>query len=296
MKILSRKFKTKPSQKTISNWMNEYKQLCSFHNLRKHMQKIYSPGTIIEKYTLMHNNLPYIFQVHMAKMELLFKNKLYSNEFSKISRFHKPLKKYFEKIPTRDFPHHIFQENKNGEEQSKEKRASQLKFDYLEIKKMKKRNSACRLSGWALNLAKTNKERHQTIQDFMLINDSTTIAAEIPVYLTNWDAGYYRNQRGFIFKLSKDATPITGHIDILQIRNGKIHILDYKPEAGKVDAVNQLTVYALALSRKMNLPLKDFKCAWFDEKNYFEFFPLHAVYKKKRFGMEQKKLEKNRKV
>ena len=23
----------------------------------------------------------------------------------------------------------------------------------------------------------------------------------------------------------------------------------------------------------------DFKCAWFDEKDYFEFFPLHVVYK-----------------
>jgi len=24
------------------------------------------------------------------------------------------------------------------------------------------------------------------------------------------------------------------------------------------------------------------KCAWFDEKNYYEFFPLHVVYKLKK--------------
>jgi hypothetical protein len=65
----------------------------------------------------------------------------------------------------------------------------------------------------------------------------------------------------------------------LQIRNGLIHILDYKPEAGKVNAVNQLTIYALALASRTKLAVKDFKCAWFDGKSYFEFFPLHAVYR-----------------
>ena len=31
-------------------------------------------------------------------------------------------------------------------------------------------------------------------------------------------------------------------------------------------------------SRRAGLPLKFFKCGWFDEKDYFEFFPLKAVY------------------
>ena len=131
-----------------------------------------------------------------------------------------------------------------------------------------------------LQLKKHNKEKHTAIQDFMLINDSTTIAVEVPVYLTNWDVGYYRNQKGFIFPLSNYTTPITGHIDLLQIRNGLIHILDYKPDAEKQNPIEQLTIYAMSLSRKLNLPLKDFKCAWFDESNYYEFFPLHMVYKK----------------
>jgi len=29
------------------------------------------------------------------------------------------------------------------------------------------------------------------------------------------------------------------------------------------------------------LELRDFKCAWFDENSYYEFFPLHTAYKKK---------------
>lgn len=110
----------------------------------------------------------------------------------------------------------------------------------------------------------------------MLINDSVTVAVEIPVYLTAEDLAYYRG-RGFA--LNFDSSVITGHIDFLQIRNGYLHILDYKPDAKKERHAHvQLTIYALALSRRSGLPLKHFKCAWFDEHDYFEFFPLQGVY------------------
>jgi len=61
-----------------------------------------------------------------------------------------------------------------------------------------------------------------------------------------------------------------------------IHILDYKPEADKVNAVHQLTLYTLALASRTQLAVKDFKCAWFDNTRYYEFFPLHVVYKKRK--------------
>jgi ATP-dependent exoDNAse (exonuclease V) beta subunit len=110
----------------------------------------------------------------------------------------------------------------------------------------------------------------------MLLNDSVTMAVEVPVYLTRDDITYYRN-RGF--DLDFDTDLITGHIDFLQIRNGFIHILDFKPEARKEKHAHvQLTIYALALARRAGLPLKIFKCGWFDENDYFEFFPLKAVY------------------
>jgi len=64
----------------------------------------------------------------------------------------------------------------------------------------------------------------------MLVNDSVTVAVEIPVFLTNQDIEYY-SQHGFDLDFESDI--ITGHLDFLQIRNGHIHILDYKPEARK---------------------------------------------------------------
>jgi ATP-dependent exoDNAse (exonuclease V) beta subunit len=100
---------------------------------------------------------------------------------------------------------------------------------------------------------------------------------EIPVYLTREDVAYYRSRE---FDLPIDTDMITGHIDFLQVRNGFLHILDYKPEASKEKHAHvQVTIYALALARRTRLPLKMFKCAWFDEKDYFEFFPLQGVYK-----------------
>ena len=122
-----------------------------------------------------------------------------------------------------------------------------------------------------------NRKRHETLQRFMLVNDSVTVVVEIPIYLTAMDLAYYRN---YGFNLDFEAEVVTGHIDFLQIRNGRVHILDYKPEARKeTHAHVQLTIYALALARRTGLPLKVFKCAWFDEKDYFEFYPLTGVYK-----------------
>jgi hypothetical protein len=45
--------------------------------------------------------------------------------------------------------------------------------------------------------------------------------------------------------------------------------------------VTQLATYDLALSRRTGMPVKAMKCAWFDERDYFEFFRLSAVYPKR---------------
>ena len=71
---------------------------------------------------------------------------------------------------------------------------------------------------------------------------------------------------------------ITGHIDFLQVRNGSIHILDYKPDARTNKPIAQLVAYALALSRLVpGLTLADFRCAWFNETCYNEFAPARVL-------------------
>lgn len=264
------KINPKPSQKTISNWINELKLTTTFNRLRQQAKQQFPPEELISSYDFLHNNLNYKFQTHNFKLSYL------TNNNEKLQR----IKTYLEKISTSNFPHHIFKPNPEIEEKSG--RASQSSFKTLDINPLKKQNLANKLCSWALNLAKTNKQRHQSVQDFFIANDSTTVATEVPTYLTNDDLLYF-NSHSFLLNPKDFKTPITGHIDLLQIRNSLIHILDYKPEANKTNPVEQLTIYALALASKTKLPLTMFKCAWFDENNYFEFFPLHAVYQKQKF-------------
>jgi len=256
---------------TISSWINKYKQICTFCRLREEAIGL-SKKEMLFSQKLQHNQV-YNFQLHKAKLELQSKE-LLPQKFQL-------LRVHLEKVPKEQFPHHIFQPKQDAEELPVLARSSQVKFDInKDMITIEKNNLSSRLASLALNLAATNKQRHEAIQNFMLINDSTTVACEVPVYLTGDDIKYFQS-RGFTLNLDGYQTPITGHIDILQIRNGLLHILDYKPEADKVNPIEQLTIYALALASRTKLALKDFKCAWFDENNYFEFFPLHAVYSKR---------------
>ncbi len=99
------------------------------------------------------------------------------------------------------------------------------------------------------------------------------MATEVPVYIRREDIAHMENI--LKFKISDDGkillkgkkTPtdlpklLTGHIDFVQIRNGQVHLLDYKPNAAKEKPIEQLTWYALALSRLTGLRLFEFKCA-----------------------------------
>ena len=62
-------------------------------------------------------------------------------------------------------------------------------------------------------------------------------------------------------------------IEFLQVRNGAVHILDYKPDARTNKSIAQLTLSALMLTRLAGLRLFDIKFAWFNEEQYCEFFP-----------------------
>ena len=121
------------------------------------------------------------------------------------------------------------------------------------------------MAQFALELAKKSTERHQVIEDFFLINDSATVATEIPVFLNPKEA------KSFGLSITQ---PLTGHIDILQVRRDRIHILDYKPGArSETKAAQQLFLYALALSKRTKIPNKNMTCAYFDENIYFQFTP-----------------------
>ncbi len=299
-KFLKEKTGVDVKESSLANWVKEYEGLCRYSRMRPYGLKLYSPHQVIQKVRLFHRQV-YEFCYHRAKTALILQE-------YKHSKFDN-LREYLEAVQT-ECPHQFFKE---GGRMSEDK----AKFSLNEVVIREKQNFATRIANLCLQAVNDNKLRHSALQRFMLCNDSVTVATEVPVYMDDMDIEHMQEVLGFRIPVSlraersnlgenclKDSSAkksgdcraslamtgnrklamtkvISGHIDIVQIRNGAIHILDYKPaKSTKRDKpVSQLTLYALALSRLTGLRLYDFKCAWFDENAYYEFFPLHVVYK-----------------
>jgi ribosomal protein L37AE/L43A len=245
-RVMRRRYHREIPERTISSWLNEYRPLSTYSRLRVVGRKHFPPETLIRSHTFHHQQV-YRFQVHQAKLEILTQPAGQSAAHN--SGDIASLEGYLASIETH-FPHHLFQATGH--------RSSKFPAE-LRPPIAKKENHATRAAALVLPTSPNNKKRHETLQRFMLINDSVTLAVEVPVFLTKEDTAYYRCAG---FDLNFESDVITGHIDFLQIRNGYIHILDYKPEAKKeTHAHVQLTIYALALARRASLPLRVFKCA-----------------------------------
>jgi transposase-like protein len=274
--LINYKYGIKISPQIISRWVEEYKNYLPFLRMRKFIIKNYSKKELFEESKLIHQQI-YNFKFHRAKIDLILNEKFGHFKF-------KPLKDFLELVSA-ECPHQIFRE--------KQERASEKKNDFNlnQVKITPKNSSASGFANLVIQAVNNNKERHEVLEEFMFFNDSVTIALEIPVLLDFEDLNHYKYELNFEVPFSlKEKEYLTGHIDLIQIRNGSIYIMDFKPSAKKEKPIAQLTLYALALSRLTGIRLYYFKCAWFDSKDYFEFFPLHVVYK-----LNKKKLSKNQK-
>jgi transposase-like protein len=264
---VSRKYGIAVSRQNLKNWLTSFREYLPFARLRPLIAERYDRHQAFLESQLLHG-LVYAFKYHRAKADLIV------GRSKEHAVFH-PLQTFLENVP-RQTPHNLFRDQRV--------RASTHKpcFDLDGVQITPKDNAAVKNARVVLQAVANNKLRHEVLQEFMLVNDSVTVAVEVPVTLTEKDIRHFRDILGFTvpFNLG-DQGVVTGHIDIIQIRHGMIHILDYKPNAKKIKPIEQLTIYALALSRLTNLRLYHFKCAWFDDENYFEFYPLTVVHKKK---------------
>jgi hypothetical protein len=262
---------------TISRWLQAHPGLTTYRRLRAIGRKLFSPPMVIRVTKLFHTQV-YEFGYHRAKLAFLRDGALDDRRagdtaFASIADF-------LESVP-RACPHDLFRRDDGA-------RASSLAKGFLSLKRLivvEKQNTATKMAALIIPACGSNFDRHPKLQRFMLANDSTTVAVEVPIWLREHDiAALERKFRVTIVpKQPLDpANPagghrprsITGHIDFLQVRNGAIHILDYKPDARTNKPIAQLTIYAPALTRLVpGLRLFDIKCAWFNEYCYNEFFP-----------------------
>src|SRR3989344_4319295 len=303
VRILNKKFGVKPDPATISRWVKEYSELCRYSRLRPFAIKMYKPQDTIEVMNMAHRQI-YRFLYHRAKMRLTLQ------EFK--NRNFEPLKDYLDGVSS-ETPHQYFQEGVRISEiktkfdksqmiiRSKSNYANRLADFVLQtVKDRKKRHEALQqffvandsvsvASEVPVYIRREDIEHMQNVLKFNILDGATMEIRGRAGRPGSEVAGTKTGPEGSSQQQSTSARGrsisaaeglprlLTGHIDLLQVRNGQIHILDYKPNAAKEKPIEQLTWYALALSRLTGLRLFEFKCAWFDEKDYFEFYPLHVV-------------------
>jgi len=226
----------KIKKSTLSYWYSQFKTQLPYHRIRNEIRKHYKPADIIIIKRFIHHKQPFLYQYHSLKLQ-------FTKKFPTLIN-------YLKTINT-SLPNNIFQNSERISAISKTN--NNQKQTKIEI--TTKQNYATKLANIAKQITKDNKKRHNIIENFMLINDTATIATEIPVYL----------------KETKLNKPITGHIDILQARYHKLYILDFKPEPiNKQQTINQLILYRKALSQRTNIKTNKIKLAFFNDKGYYE--------------------------
>jgi transposase-like protein len=234
---LSSRFRKTVPTNTIQSWLKHFASVCTFSRFRKRYS--FSEEAVLQTRTFSHRQ-EYKFKFHRLKTNIFCKR-----EFPQIRR-------YLWHI-AENCPNELFQDSDGA-------RCSDAHLPELELQLLRKDTNAVPLARLGLVLAKHRRGRHEAIQRFMLANDSATVAVEVPVYLFPTEAP----------DLKLDGV-LTGHIDVLQVRAGRVWILDYKPDAGReTRAKYQLYLYARALSVRTGIQLSRFGLAYFDDRDYFE--------------------------
>jgi len=237
--------KTKIPRSTIANWIKEHKALFNITRYSNEIRKFSVNEKLVQGHKYIHQ-LVYLYLQHNFKIEKFIKNK------------EPQLYNYLQTAVNGKIEKNIFL--------TSDARASQTKLNILQlVKKKTVYNNACKFANIAIELVDDNRKRHWAVEKTMLENDTSTIAVEVPVYLQ-----LSTSTIPWIKSIESKNDNITGHIDLLQYRNNKLYILDYKPNAEKEKPLGQLFVYACCLSKSTGIPFHRIKLAWFDDKVYYE--------------------------
>lgn len=263
---LTRKYGIAVSRQNVRNWLTSFRDYLPFLRLRGSILAEADRRKLITETQLLHGQV-YSFKLHNAKLDLLIKR----NRANAAPL--RTLRKFLKAVPA-ECPHSLFRQEQPRASSSKGR------FDLDGVIITPRECAAVNSARFVLQAVANNKLRHETLQEFMLANDAATVAVEVPVLLRPDDLAHFRAAGYQVPITLARGQAVTGHIDIVQIRQGMIHILDFKPGARSVKPIGQLTTYALALSRMTGIALHRFKCAWFDDEHYFEFYPRTVVEKR----------------
>jgi len=228
--IIGKRYKISPPLNTIYSWTKRFENDLSFIKIRKKLKL--DPESIIRTKNFQHRQIV-SFSYHPLKVNYQ-------------SRENPGIGRYVNWIE-RSLPDRIFLEGPRMSEWN-----TQTDAEILPLK-----NNLPHLTRLALERS-SDPNPHIAIENFFLINDSSTVATEVPVFL-NPD------------ETQNTPIPITGHIDLLQARFGKVYVLDYKPNLNNpLVHSSQILLYREAIHRRMNIPKERIDAIVFNEHGSFE--------------------------
>jgi len=125
-KLTNRRFKVKISKSSVSQWLKEFRGICTYYRIRPAAAKDYNEKILVSK-TFLHNDLAYNFKYHRLKLEMLCKDQGFYPLIGYLKQFEKGCPEFFDEIKDR---------------------CSQTKIS-VRVKKDIKYNNACRLADFA---------------------------------------------------------------------------------------------------------------------------------------------------
>jgi len=232
-KKVGKTYRLSPPTSTIYNWIHRYRDTLTFLKLRKKFEL--DPKNLTTTHTYNHQQV-YPFTYHDLKLHLSAKDL-------------PQIRRYISWVE-RSLPNKIFM---------KGPRASSTRVDNA-LEPKKKNTIAPELAKKALLTKKRSESKHEAVERFFLYNDSKTICTELPVFLKNEETD-----------LKDFDTPLTGHIDMIQWRFGKLYIMDYKSNLKYPNThTSQLLWYKEAVHNRTSIPKKNIIPAVFNEHVYYE--------------------------
>jgi transposase-like protein len=232
--LTGKKYRYSPPERTIYSWIKRYQNTLTFLKLRK--QYTIDPENVTTTQRFHHQQI-YPFTYHHLKLNLR------SKQLPQLKRYINWVER---KLPTTMFL--------SGP------RASQ-DHTKQDVNIKQKETIASDLTRFALVMQKKNQSAHEAVEQFFLLNDSSTVCVELPVFLKPDET-----------KLFDIDTTLTGHIDIIQIRNNKLVIMDYKPNLRRPKRfAGQLIAYKQALHKRTQIPEDHIITTVFNEHAYYEF-------------------------
>jgi len=123
-------------------------------------------------------------------------------------------------------------------------RASSTEINNGKDQKPKKKDTiASKLSELALTTKRNDESPHEAVERFFIRNDSKTICSELPVFIKPEE-----------IDIIDIETPLTGHIDLVQERFGKLYIMDYKTNLNRPERhASQLQLYQKAIQERTSI-------------------------------------------